>query len=163
MRFLPGEHIYSYLYRGYMVHGIDGYSTIINYDGLFKRRLATIKPELINPFLDTTNFRDLCVRSGFIDVSLKLADDYIEEYVGSEKFPKGLKLHPINKKNAHTVNYCSECVQDFIKEFGFAYLLAVWLNDEYVCKKHDRPVVSLISDSRAQTIKQLKIVLSGDV
>lgn len=48
----PAEHIYSYLYRCYRVHGVqDAMNTIINADGLFRQRLGFIKYDYIQSFV----------------------------------------------------------------------------------------------------------------
>lgn len=49
---LPDEHIYSYLYRGYRVHGVlNAMRTIINSEGKFRQRLGFIKYEYIQSFV----------------------------------------------------------------------------------------------------------------
>ncbi len=48
---LPSEHIYSYLYRCYRVHGINAMQTIIDQSGQFKQRLALIDYKFVESFV----------------------------------------------------------------------------------------------------------------
>ncbi|EPN0103539.1 hypothetical protein ACTTV5_001052 [Vibrio parahaemolyticus] len=163
MKSLPNEHIYSYLYRGYKVYGIPAFQTIINSDGLFKRRIATIKPDYVRPFiLGCDDLREVSMGSGFIDSSLELGENYQTQYVGNLSVPPGLKMLPLKRKiQAHHIRYCPSCIKSFIKEYGCAYLIAEWVGNKDVCEKHECEIVTLEVSNRKQALQTLDKIFLG--
>jgi len=159
---LPDEHIYSYLYRGYSIYGIDAFQTIINADGLFKRRIGVIKPEHVRPFI--ARARDIsraCHLSGFACFSLELQFGYKTQYFDSSAIPPGLKIVPLNKTKPHEISFCPRCIQSFITTYGCAYLLSSWLSSPSHCEKHNTLMIKISPKNRKEALFYLKKIFIG--
>lgn len=162
MRAFPNEHIYSFLYRGYKRFFISGYHTIINAEGLFKQRLALIPPEYVRSFVrESLELSELCNRSGFYLFSLHF--NLESEVIPSANYQRelGLRLLPNEKKNAHPLRYCSQCIDEFISEHGVAFLLSDWLDDIDVCHMHGTNIIQVEVKNRAEALKYLDSIFLG--
>lgn len=153
---LPDEHIYSYLYRSYKVHSIDGLRTIVNPTGQFKQRLASIKLEYIKDFVPMNAEEDypwwynligpVLERSGFRLFELNTTE--MQQGINGKIIPKGIVLYPFNKTKPDEIKFCPECTRGFIRQYGTVYLVADWLNGAVMCNKHGRELISFECNSR---------------
>jgi len=162
LKAFPDEHIYSFLYRGYKRFSISGHHTIINPEGLFKQRIALIPPEYIHPFVrNGAELSRLCDRSGFFLFSCRFnAQSHGRPQANYER-ELGLRVMPSNKKSAHPLRYCSQCIHDFIRDHGVAFLLSDWLNDIDTCNTHGTKIMQPMLKNRAEAVKCLNSIFLG--
>lgn len=181
---LPSEHIYSYLYRCYRVHGINAMKTIIDETGRFKERLALIDYKYVESFVPdipdmpqmgvietlSKEVKDkyfwwnamifpVMVRSGFQRGEL-FSPESRAVLDGFVRGP-GIKVGAKNVSCPEKIRYCSFCVKDFIYTFGTAFLIADWLGSSAVCKEHSIGLSTVNAKSRTEATASLERIFQG--
>ncbi|WP_418351039.1 TniQ family protein [Shewanella indica] len=154
---LPGEHIYSYLYRAYKLHSVNALHTIINSEGLFKQRLALIKYEYIKDFVPLSRNDDSLWWNQMLAPVVASSDFYMFELNtpavnegGGKVQSFGWRLRPLRRRRPDRIKFCPDCIEEFITEFGTAYLLSEWLGDAVICQEHSRRLVFANCRSRKE-------------
>ncbi|MBY6187534.1 TniQ family protein [Marinobacter hydrocarbonoclasticus] len=181
----PNEHIYSYLYRCYRVHGVKAMKTIIDDKGRFKQRLALIDYKYVESFVpnipdssagvwllrepETNADRFLwwnrllfpvMERSGF-DRGGLFGPKSRAVLSGQVRAP-GLKVGTKWVNCPEEIRYCPCCVRDLIYNHGTAYLLADWLGPSAVCKQHSIKLSVVNAQSRSEAIAALERIFLGE-
>ena len=183
---LPSEHIYSYLYRCYRVHGVDAMKTIIDDTGRFKQRLALIDYKHVESFVpDIPEMPIMGVTEMF---SQEVIDKYLwwnamifpvmersgfkrgglfgpnSRFVlsGLVRTP-GLKVGAKKVSCPEDIRYCPCCVRDFIYTYGTAYLIADWLGPSAVCKEHSIELSTVNAKSRNEATASLERIFLGEL
>lgn len=186
---LPDEHVYSYFYRNYRVHGvINAMHTIINGKGFFRQRIAFIPYDYIQALLpepsdmtwkcnnNVLNFGEMLqngeglwwnrliapvlYRSGFM-LREVLYPSSDEVLRGKGKAGLRVSARFPDKRMPETIKYCPLCVHDAIKTYGTAYLSALWLGNATHCSKCLLELVVAESGSRRIAIRVLEQIFSG--
>lgn len=186
---LPDEHVYSYLYRNYRVHGvINAMHTIINGEGFFRQRISLIPYDYIQALLpgfpDVTwegngNVLDfgamlkngenlwwnrliapVLYRSGFM-LREVLYPSSDEVLRGKGKPGLRVSARVSDKRMPERIKYCPLCVHDAIRAYGTAYLSALWLGNATHCPKCLLELVVAETGSRKIAIRVLEQIFSG--
>ncbi|UTI02701.1 TniQ family protein [Aeromonas caviae] len=183
---LPSEHIYSYLYRCYRVHGVNAMKTIIDDTGRFKQRLALIDYKHVESFVPDIpdepisgpmlgepkelryKYRwwnlllfPVMERSGF-DIGGLFGPKSNAVLSGQVRTP-GLKVGAKRVNCPEEIKYCPCCVRDFIYNYGTAYLIADWLGPSAVCKEHGIELSIVNAKSRSEATVSLERIFLGEV
>jgi len=66
------------------------------------------------------------------------------------------------KKTLSNIKFCNVCVQEAIKEHGFAYLKISWLKNDF-CEKHNEPLKVLPYSNYKAGVKSIVDILKGKV
>ncbi len=186
---LPDEHVYSYLYRSYRIHGvINAMHTIINGDGFFRQRIALIPYDYIQVLLpespdmtceDNDNVMNfgamlkncenlwwnrliapVLYRSGFM-LREVLYPSSDEVLRGKGKPGLRVSARVSDKRMPERIKYCPLCVHVAIRTYGTAYLSALWLGNATHCPKCLSELVVAETGSRRIAIRVLEQIFSG--
>lgn len=155
-----GESIHSLIFRTHCVYGIQDYSNIILSNGswapfpkILHETLFLYKP--VDEFVFLSLLRDI----GIGTPQDKLFSDpfcYQEElkiFFGGQDYKR-------YRKSRAPLKYCLACILEFIQDYGVGFFKVEW-NFLNRCKQHAKPLCIAISNSRKETLLNIKKILSG--
>ena len=155
-----GESIHSLIFRTHSVYGIQDYSNIILNNGswapfpkILHETLFLYKP------VDEVVFLSLLRDIGIGTPQDKLFSDPFHYQEDLKIFFGGQDYKRFRKSRA-PLKYCLACILEFIQDYGVGFFKVEW---EFLsrCKQHAKPLYIAISNSRKETLLNIKKILSG--
>lgn len=159
MKPIKDEALHSWIYRCLLVNGGGDFSCIINNVGRWS--LDFVFPVKYMQFFTFPSDNDLFQL--FLKASTGLEYSIINtpwEFAFKVKNMLGKEVPFSNKRKSIAIKYCSACIGESIEEIGFGYFKSDWFFGNR-CEKHNVVLALLLSKSRRENLRLLRVLLSG--
>lgn len=159
MKLAQDEAMQSWIYRCLLVNGVTDFSSVITTNGnWYLTPRFPIKHAKLFTFSCDKELFNLFVKSsmGLKNLSFITPWAYAEEI---RKYLRGMPQY-MTRGGSAPITYCTLCIRESIKVFGFGYIKSQWLFGRQ-CEIHNTNLISLHSKSRQKTVLLLGDILSG--
>lgn len=165
------EFIHSFIFRMQDAIGVKDFSNLLSTSGRWKEYIYVHKEtQFIYNRHNELDLVQLLRNTGFDKkynvqqrtAELKKPVKYIEDLhklLNPKTKPRGLK---IPNYVAREVRFCSRCIADMVDQYGTGFFKGEWQISKY-CNIHKVPLLQLTSSSKASAVKDIKMLIRGNL
>jgi hypothetical protein len=158
------ELIHSFIYRTHKINGISKLSNIVSASGQWQNSPG-ILPSTIDLYypIDEQKILKMLQDIEFIKTPKRLFEFPFNYRIVFRDFFNGTRLNGENsKEQSQEITFCQYCIQEQLKNIGFAYFKSSWYGKSY-CKLHASTLLTLKRASRHVAINTLENILRGNI
>ncbi len=161
LKYLPDESVQSWIYRNIYISGSFDFSTVIGPKGEWRAYPTFNDDSNYNKnLIDDVDFLSFLRRSGLANKSADLFENPVDYLSDIERiFDKRIKSPKATSGN-RPVRYCRFCIEEAIKEHGFAYFKSCWLS-ETECSAHNRILYEIGAVGRKESQILIQNIFGG--
>jgi hypothetical protein len=161
LKYLPDESVQSWIYRNIYVSGSFDFSTVIGPKGEW-RAYPTFNDDcnFDKNLIEDVDFLAFLRRSGLANKSADFFENPVDYLADIERvFDKRINSLKATS-GSRPVRYCRYCIEEVMKEYGFAYFKSCWLS-ETECSVHSRVLYEINALGRKENEVLIQEILGG--
>ncbi|GAC08258.1 hypothetical protein [Paraglaciecola chathamensis] len=166
MKLIQGdESVQSFIFRVLMINGESDFTGLINQHGKW-RAYPFVKSIQSGNFkhYDKEELLDTLQRSGIAKPLAGMFSNPVSHFeIVSSVFRHGIQNYSMQTQNAFlSINFCRDCIAIDLRNLGFGYFRAAWLNEKY-CLHHKKALFTLTTANLRSSVSNLKEMLRGEI
>jgi hypothetical protein len=166
MKQLQGdESVQSFIFRVLMLNGESDFAGVLNRMGEWRAFpfVATMYSHLFRPY-DPEYLLSVLQRSAIANPVAGMFSNPLSHFeLVPTVFRNGVENYSQQTQNNYLkVNFCVDCIADDLKNCGFGFFRAEWLNQKY-CHHHKKALFNLTGKSQSVAASNIQKALRGEI